>query len=67
MAVNNDALVEIIMQIFDSSDSDDSSSSDSDIELDDAFRIIRRKRPRIPNYIEVIALYDDEDFKSNFR
>lgn len=69
MAVNNDALVEIAMQMFDSSDSDDSSNSDSDDidELDDAFRIIRGRRPRIQNYIEVIALYDDEEFKSNFR
>ncbi|KYN05239.1 hypothetical protein ALC62_03858 [Cyphomyrmex costatus] len=66
MAENNNALIAIAILMLDSS-SDDSSSTDSDEELINAVQIIRDKRPRIQNYIEVITLYDDKEFKSHFR
>lgn len=65
MAENNDALIAAVILMLDSST--DSSNTDSDEELINAFPIIRGKRPRIQNYIEVIALYDDKEFKSHFR
>jgi len=66
MAENNNALIAIAIEMLDSSDSD-LSDSDSDEELILLEQRIRGKRPRIQNYIEVIALYDDKEFKSHFR
>jgi len=66
MAKNNNALIAIAIEMLDSSDSD-LSDIDSDEELILLEQRIRGKRPRIQNYVEVIALYDDKEFKSHFR
>ena len=66
MAVNNAALITIANEFLDSSDESDS-DSDVDELLLNAIHIIRGKRPRLQHYIDIIALYDDQEFKSNFR
>lgn len=66
MAINNAALVTIVNEFLDSSDESDS-ESDIDELLLNTIRVIRGKRPRLQNYIDIIALYDDQEFKSNFR
>ncbi|KYN03435.1 hypothetical protein ALC62_05719 [Cyphomyrmex costatus] len=67
--MNNDALITIVNDFLNSSDDSDS-ESDADIDellLLNMNRIIRGKRPRLQHYIDVIASYDDQEFKSNFR
>ncbi|KYN00244.1 hypothetical protein ALC62_08990 [Cyphomyrmex costatus] len=67
--MNNDALIAIVNDFLNSSDDSDS-ESDADIDellLLNMNRIIRGKRPRLQHYIDVIASYDDQEFKSNFR
>lgn len=64
--MNNAALVTIVNEFLDSSDESDS-ESDIDELLLSTIRVIRGKRPRLQNYIDIIALYDDQEFKSNFR
>jgi len=64
----NNALIAIANEFLNSSESD----SESDAEIDDelllnANKIIRGKRPRLKCYIDIIASYDDQEFKSNFR
>lgn len=61
----NNTLIAIANTFMDSSESD--SESEIDELLLDANRIIRGKRPRLQHYIDVIASYNDQEFKSNFR
>jgi len=63
----NNALIAIANEFLDSSESDSESDAEIDDELLDANRIIRGKRPRLQFYIDIIASYDDQEFKSNFR
>jgi len=60
-------LIAIANEFLDSSESD----SESDAEIDDelllhANRIIRGKRTKLQFYFDIIASYDDKEFKSNF-
>ncbi|XP_025997999.2 uncharacterized protein LOC113002665 [Solenopsis invicta] len=66
MAMNNAALITIVNEYLDSSDESDSDSDIDELLLNE-IRVIRDKRPRLQHFIEVIALYDDQEFKSNFR
>jgi len=64
----NNALIAIAIEMLDSSDSDLSGiDNDEELNVISTERRTRGKRPRIQNYIEVIALYDDKEFKSHFR
>ncbi|XP_011706388.1 PREDICTED: uncharacterized protein LOC105461585, partial [Wasmannia auropunctata] len=63
--MNNDALIAIINDFVDSSDDQSDSESDDEL-LIDPNKVIRGKRPRL-HYLDIIALYDDQEFKSNFR
>lgn len=53
--MNNAALVTIVNEFLDSSDESDS-ESDIDELLLNTIRVIRGKRPRLQNYIDIIAL-----------
>jgi len=60
-------LIAIANEFLDSSEND----SENDTEIDDELLLdanrIRGKRPRLQFYIDIIASYDDKEFKSNFR
>ena len=64
----NNVLIAIANEFLDSSESDSESDAEIDDELLlDANRLIRGKRSRLQHYIDIIASYDDQEFKSNFR
>ncbi|XP_011688331.1 PREDICTED: uncharacterized protein LOC105450266 isoform X2 [Wasmannia auropunctata] len=66
MAMNNDALIAIINDFVDSSDDQSDSESDDELSIN-ANKVICGKRPRLQHYLNIIVLYDDQEFKSNFR
>jgi hypothetical protein len=65
MAINNAALITIANEFLDSSDESDSKSDIDELLLNETL-VIRGKRQRLQHYIDIIALYDDQEFKSNF-